>query len=108
LRGRRKWKSCCWLKYDVPESCIRDWSEKKEMPLKSSGTQRAFRGQKARYPKIKEMLLEYESEAAIWVCGFYRNVPVKGLSIGERTGNGWFQGKPQMDYEVFLQEKNSV
>jgi hypothetical protein len=29
-------------------------------------------------------------------------VPVKGLSIGKRTGNGWFQGKLQMDYEVFF------
>jgi hypothetical protein len=34
-------------KYNVPESCIRDWREKKEMLLKSSGTRRAFRGQKA-------------------------------------------------------------
>jgi hypothetical protein len=29
-------------------------------------------------------------------------VQVKGLSIGERTGNRWFQGKLQMDYEVFF------
>jgi transposase-like protein len=48
-------------KYDVSESCIRDWREKKEMLLKSSETQRAFRGQKARYPKIEEKLLEYMS-----------------------------------------------
>jgi hypothetical protein len=32
------------------------------MLLKSSGTRRAFRGQKARYPKIEEKLLEYVSE----------------------------------------------
>jgi hypothetical protein len=37
-------------------------SEKEEMLLKSSGTVRAFRGQKARYPKIEEKLLEYLSE----------------------------------------------
>jgi transposase-like protein len=39
-------------KYDVRESCIRDWRQKKEMLLKSSGTLRAFHGQKVRYPKI--------------------------------------------------------
>jgi transposase-like protein len=49
-------------KYDVPESCIRDWREKKEMLLKSSGSRRAFRGQKARYPKTEEKLSEYVSE----------------------------------------------
>jgi hypothetical protein len=32
------------------------------MLLKSSGTQRAFHGQKVRYPKIEEKLLEYVSE----------------------------------------------
>jgi hypothetical protein len=37
---------------------MRDWREKKEMLLRSSGTQRTFRGQKARYPKIEEKLLE--------------------------------------------------
>jgi transposase-like protein len=31
-------------KYDVPESCIRDWRKKKEMLLKSSGTRTAFCG----------------------------------------------------------------
>jgi transposase-like protein len=31
-------------KYDVPESCIRDWREKKEMLLRSSGTRRAESG----------------------------------------------------------------
>jgi hypothetical protein len=35
-------------------------------------------------------------------------VPVKGLSIGERTGNRWFQGKPQMDYEVFFYKKRTL
>jgi hypothetical protein len=49
-------------KYDVPESCIRVWREKKEMLLRSSGTRRAYRGQKAGYPKIEEELLEYVSE----------------------------------------------
>jgi hypothetical protein len=49
-------------KYDVPESCIRDWRGKKEMLLKSSGTRRDFCGQKARYPKIEEKLLECMSE----------------------------------------------
>jgi hypothetical protein len=34
----------------------------KEMLLKSSGARRAFRGQKARYLKIEEKLLEYVSE----------------------------------------------
>jgi hypothetical protein len=34
--------------YDIPESCIRDWREKKETLLKSSGTRRDFRGQKVR------------------------------------------------------------
>jgi transposase-like protein len=49
-------------KYDVPESCIRDWREKKEMLLKGSGTQRAFHGQKARYLKTEEKVLQYVSE----------------------------------------------
>jgi hypothetical protein len=49
-------------KYDIPESCIRYWRKKKEMMLKSSGTQRAFHGQKARYLKIEDKLLEYASE----------------------------------------------
>jgi hypothetical protein len=41
---------------------MRDWREKKEMLLKSSRTQRAFRGQKAGYLKIEEKLLKYVSE----------------------------------------------
>jgi hypothetical protein len=32
------------------------------MLLKSSRTRRAFRGQKARYPRIEEKLLEYMME----------------------------------------------
>jgi hypothetical protein len=35
-------------------------------------------------------------------------VPVKGLSIGERTGNRWFQGKPRMDYEGFFFTRNEL
>jgi hypothetical protein len=49
-------------KYGVPESCIRDWIEKKEMLLKGSGTWRVFCGQKVRYLKIEGKLLEYLSE----------------------------------------------
>jgi hypothetical protein len=49
-------------KYDVLESCIREWREKKEMLLKRSGTWRHFHGQKARYTKTEEKLLEYVSE----------------------------------------------
>jgi hypothetical protein len=49
-------------KYEVPESCIRDWRENKEMLLKGSGTWRAFCGQKVRYLKIEEKLREYLSE----------------------------------------------
>jgi hypothetical protein len=96
-------------KYDIPESCIRDWREKKEILLKSSGTQSAFRGQKVKY-QINRRKASWirEWEVAIWVRSFYRNVPVKGLSIGKITGNRWFQDKTQMDYEVFLQETNSV
>jgi hypothetical protein len=49
-------------KYNVPESCTTDRRKKKEMLLKSSGTQMAFRWQKAIYPKTEEKLLEYVSE----------------------------------------------
>jgi hypothetical protein len=38
------------------------------MLLKSSGTRRAFRRQKARYQKIEEKLLEYMSEK--WQFGY--------------------------------------
>jgi hypothetical protein len=44
------------------ESFLRDWREKKEILLKSSGNRRDFRGQKVRYPKTEEKLLEYVSE----------------------------------------------
>jgi hypothetical protein len=80
------------------------------MLLKSSGTRRAFRWQKVRYPKIEEKHLEYANEkrqfeyvVSIKMCQLK-----KGLSIGKRIGNRWFQGKPRMDYEVFLQETNSI
>jgi transposase-like protein len=49
-------------KYDVSESCIRDWRGKIEMLLKSSGTRRDFYGQKTRYPKIEQTILEYVSK----------------------------------------------
>jgi hypothetical protein len=39
--------------------------KKEEMLLKSSGNWRAFRGQKARYPKLEEKLLEYMHKSAI-------------------------------------------
>jgi hypothetical protein len=45
---------------------------------------------------------------AIQVSGFYRNVPVKGLGTGERTGNRWFEGKLRMDYEFFFFTLNKL
>jgi hypothetical protein len=71
--------------------------EKKEMMLKSSGTRRAFCGQKARYAKIEEKFLECVSEKRQF--GYTVSTEMC-LSIGERTGNRWFQSKPWVDYEV--------
>jgi hypothetical protein len=84
-------------KYDVPESCIRDWRGKKEMLLKSSGTRRAFRGQKARYSKIEETLLEYVSEkqqsgyaVSTEMCQLKALALVKEQGIdGFKTSQGW-------------------
>ncbi|KFM76211.1 Pogo transposable element with KRAB, partial [Stegodyphus mimosarum] len=49
-------------KYDVSKSCIRDWQKKEELFQRSSGARRAFRGQHAKHPKIKQKLYEYVIE----------------------------------------------
>ena len=46
-------------KFDVSESCIRDWRKKKELLLNSNGNRRAFRGQKAKFPIVEAKLTEY-------------------------------------------------
>jgi hypothetical protein len=39
------------IKYDVSESCIRDWRKKKQSMLQSSGSQKAFMARKQRILK---------------------------------------------------------
>lgn len=46
-------------KFDVSESCIRDWRKKKELLLNSSANRRAFRGQKAKFPVVEAKLTDY-------------------------------------------------
>ena len=46
-------------KYDIDESCIRDWRKKKDLFLNSSGDRRAFRGQSAQFPEIERILYNY-------------------------------------------------
>lgn len=46
-------------KFDVPESCIRDWRKKKDTLLSSNSEKRAFRGKSAKYPGIEEQLSAY-------------------------------------------------
>jgi hypothetical protein len=76
------------------------------MLLKSSGSRRAFRGQKARYLKIEEQLLEYVSEKRQF--GYVVSTEMcQCFSIGKRPGSRWFQGKPRMDYEVFFFTRNN-
>jgi hypothetical protein len=67
------------------------------MLLKSSGTRRAFRGQKARYPKIVEKLLEYMSEKRQFgyavstdMCQLKALASVKEQGIdGFKASRGW-------------------
>jgi hypothetical protein len=88
---------------------------KKEMMLKSSGTWRAFRGQKARYPKIEEKLHEYVSEK--WQFGYAVSTEMcqlKSLALAKEQGivgfkasRGWivrfFTGN-----ELCMRRKTSV
>jgi hypothetical protein len=62
------------------------------MLLKSSGTRRAFRVQKARYPKIEEKLLKYVSEKRQF--GFVVSTemcPLKALALVKEQGIDGFK-----------------
>jgi hypothetical protein len=70
------------------------------MPLKNSGTLRAFCGQKARCPKIEEKLFKYMSgKRQIGYAVSTEMCHLKALALAKK-GNRWFQGKPRMDYDV--------
>jgi transposase-like protein len=96
-------------KYDVPKSCIRDWREKKEMLLKGSGTWRAFRGQKVRYPRIEEKLLEYVSQKR----QFGYAVPtemcqLKALALAKEQGIDGFKASRGLIMMFFFYKKRTL
>jgi transposase-like protein len=91
-------------KYDVPESCIRDWRETKEILLKSSGNRRAFRGQKARYPKIDEKLLTYVSEKRQFGYAVSTKMcQLKALALAKEQGIDGFKASRRWIMRFFLQ-----
>ena len=49
-------------KFDVSKSCIHDWRKKKLFFLQSSGTNRAFHGQKVKFPEIEVKLVQFIEE----------------------------------------------
>jgi hypothetical protein len=76
------------------------------MLLKSSGTRRVFCGQKARYPKIEEKLLEYVSEKRQF--GYVVSTEMcqlKALALMKEQGIDGFKSRIM---RFFLQEMNSV
>jgi hypothetical protein len=96
-------------KYDVPERCIRDWRKKKEILLKSIGTRRAFCGQKARYPKTEEELLEYVSEKRQFGYAVFTEMcQLKALGLTKDQGIDGFKASRVWIMSFFLQETNSV
>ena len=58
-------------KYDVSDSCIRDWRKKKKKRLTEKNSRpnhQAFRDQKARHPELEKRLWDYVDDKRQYGC----------------------------------------
>jgi hypothetical protein len=77
--------------------------------LKSSGTRRAFHGQKARYPKMEENFLEYMSEKQQFGYEVSTEMcQLKVLALAKEQGIDGFKSSCRWIMRFFLQEMNSA
>lgn len=86
-------------KYDIDESCIRDWRKKKNVLLTCSGDRRAFRGLSVQFPEIEKILYKYVTErrelgygVSTEMCQLKALEIAKELSTeGFKASRGWIR-----------------
>jgi hypothetical protein len=79
------------------------------MLLKSSGTLRAFCGQKVRYPKIEEKLLEYVSEKRQFGYAVSAEMcQLKALALAKEQGIDGFKASYGWIVRFFFYKKRTL
>ena len=75
-------------KYDVCESCIRDWRKKKNPQVTGKNSnRRAFCGQKARHPKLEKRLCDCMDDRRQYRCAVTSEMcQLKALAITKELG----------------------
>ena len=74
-------------KYDVSESCIRDWRKNKTRLAETNSNRRAFRGQKAKHPELEKRLCDYMDDKRQYGCTVTSEMcQLKALAISKELG----------------------
>ena len=74
-------------KYDVSESCIRDWRKNKTRLTETNSNRRAFRGQKAKHPELEKRLCDYVDDKRQYGCAVTSETcQLKALTISKKLG----------------------